>query len=477
MSMGQEIGSASFSKAERQAFRRRLADETRLLAERFAQGRLSTVEHVGGAELEAWLVDPALDPAPLNDRFLARFEDELCGAELGRFNIEFNTAPAPLRGRFLSGLQRSLDAVLARARETAGELDLDILVIGALPTLRDDQLNLGNLSPLNRYRALNEQVFAARHGEPIRLDIAGRQELRSVHCDVMLEAAATSFQLHWQLSAADAARYYNAALVASAPVLAVSVNSPYLFQRDLWAETRIPLFEQAVAVPGYHATGSGALARVGFGSGWVRGSLLELFDENRDEFPVLLPVVAAADPEQFVHLRLHNGTIWRWNRPVVGFDPDGRPHLRLEHRALPAGPTTVDMVASAALFFGLVQSLVVFPPAGPEPSFSDVKTNFYAAAREGLGALLRWFGGREVAAREVVRQMIDAAGSGLTALGVEPSEIDRYLAIIEARCATGRTGSDWQRRFIQRYPGQFTAMTREYLQRQKSGLPVHEWAL
>ena len=475
--MGQEIDSASFSETQRREFARRLADETRLLAERFAEGRLSTVEHVGGAELEAWLVDQALDAAPLNDRFLARFEDGLCGAELGRFNIEFNTAPAPLRGRFLSGLHRSLEAVLMRARATAGGLGLDILMIGTLPTLRDDQLNLRNLSPLNRYRALNEQVLAARRGEPIRLDIVGRQALRAMHCDVMLEAAATSFQLHWQLSSEDAARFYNAALVASAPVLAVSVNSPYLFQRDLWAETRIPLFEQAIAMPGYHAAGRGSLARVGFGSGWVRSSLLELFEENRDEFPVLLPVLSTDDPEQFAHLRLHNGTIWRWIRPVVGFDPDGQAHLRLEHRALPAGPTTIDMVASAAFFFGLVEGLVASPPAGPEPSFCDVRANFYAAAREGLGALLRWFGRRELAARDVVRQMIDAARSGLTTLGVEPDEADRYLAIIEARCATGRTGSDWQRRFLQRYPGQFSGMTREYLQRQKSGLPVHEWAL
>jgi len=475
--MGQEIGSASFSRAECQAFRLRLEDETRLLVQQIAEGRWSTVGHVGGAELEAWLVDQALDPAPLNDRFLARFEDEACSAELGRFNIEFNTPPAPLRGRFLSGLQRALDAVLARARETAGALDLDILMIGTLPTLRDDQLNLRNLSPLNRYHALNDQVFAARHGEPIRLDIAGKQELRSEHCDVMLEAAATSFQLHWQLSAADAVRHYNAALMASAPVLAVSVNSPYLFQRDLWAETRIPLFEQAVAVPGYPGAGGGSHARVGFGSGWVRESISELFEENRDEFPVLLPMLCDEPATRFAHLRLHNGTIWRWNRPVVGFDPDGRPHLRLEHRVLPAGPTTIDMVASTALFFGLVESLVLSPPAGPEPSFRDVTTNFYAAAREGLVARLRWFGGREVAARDGVLQMIEAARCGLSTLGVDSDESDRYLAIIEARCVTGQTGSDWQRRFLQRYPGQFTAMTREYLQRQKGGVPVHEWAI
>jgi hypothetical protein len=56
---------------------------------------------------------------------------------------------------------------------------------------------------------------------------------------------------------------------------------------------------------------------------YARESILECFEANRTRYPVLLPAVMDEPPESLAHLRLHNGTIWRWNRPLIGFDEQG----------------------------------------------------------------------------------------------------------------------------------------------------------
>ncbi|MEZ5448793.1 MAG: glutamate--cysteine ligase, partial [Thiolinea sp.] len=207
------------------------------------------------------------------------------------------------------------------------------------------------------------------------------------HDSLMLEAAATSFQIHMQLPAATAHHFYNAAIIASGPVMAVSGNSPFLFGHALWDETRIPLFEQAVN------TGREQPARVSFGTGFAQDSLIECFEENQALYPVLLPMLQDSPLEQFAHLRLHNGVIWRWNRPLIGFDADGKTHVRLEHRILPAGPSVPDMIANAALFYGLTSYLgQQFCAGEPLPmAFAIARENFYNAALRGLEARhMRW---------------------------------------------------------------------------------------
>jgi len=472
--MGQEIDRTQFAERDCLRFLQYLEQETASFSKLLQQGGVSSAGPVAGCELEGWLVRPDMSPAPINEDFLNRFEDPASSAELARFNVEFNTPALPLRGSVLAELHGVLDSVLERARAAAESLGVELLLIGILPTLQDSQLNLANLSNLNRYRALNEQIVAARQGQPIRLNICGHQHLESVHDDVMLEAATTSFQIHWQIPAEHSLRYYNAALIASAPAVAVSANSPFLFGFDLWAETRIPLFEQAIPVGGYRGAAHGPLHRVSFGTGWARQSIAEVFEENLQHFPVLLPILFATDPAQFSHLRLHNGTIWRWNRPLVGFDSDGTPHVRLEHRTIPAGPTVVDMVANAAFFYGLVESLIeeVEPPT---LGFAEAKDNFYLAARHGLSATLIWGGEHRPLASLIARQLMPRARCGLEKLAISTADIDHYLGIIEARVVSGRTGSEWQRNFIARHPGEFRAMTREYLNNQLGGQPVHEW--
>jgi hypothetical protein len=274
-----------------------------------------------------------------------------------------------------------------------------------------------------------------------------------------------------------AVRYYNAAQIVSAPMVAASVNSPYLFGKDLWDETRIPLFEQSVEVGGFAGASRGPVRRVSFGTGYAKESLYECFVENQEHFPVLLPIAFEAPDAQMRHLRLHNGTIWRWNRPLIGFDEDGTPHLRVEHRVLPAGPTVTDSIANAAFFYGLVHALATRDVAPEfELPFATARDNFYAAARDGLDAQLTWLDGRKRPVSSLLLdQLIPLARYGLGLLEIDAADRDLYLGIVKARLRNGCTGASWQRAYVARYGSDMQALTEAYYQRQQSGLPVHDW--
>jgi gamma-glutamyl:cysteine ligase YbdK (ATP-grasp superfamily) len=475
--MGDEISHTRFSRAEMEEYRRRLARETALLADWFSEGRFSSLAPVAGCELEAWLVDGHGCPAPLNEAFLARLDDPLVVPELSRFNVELNTPPQPLRGDCLARMEAALTATWQSCVRTAADLDARLVMIGILPTLRESQLSLANMSPLKRYRALNEQVLRLREGAPLELNIHGREHLKTRHGNVMLESATTSFQIHLKVGLAEAVRSYNAAILLSAPMVAVSANSPFLFGQDLWDETRIPLFEQSVAVGGFAGVAHGPLRRVSFGTGYARHSLLECFVENEQHFPVLLPILFDEADGSLPHLRLHNGTIWRWNRPLLGFDDDGTPHLRIEHRVIPGGPTMVDEVANMAFYYGLVTALVRQEPAAEEQlPFATARDNFYAAARDGLDSQVRWLDGRRHGMDWLLRErLLPLAAEGLTLLGIDAGQAARYLDIIDRRVAHGCTGAGWQRAFVARHGRDMALLTQAYWERQESGRPVHEW--
>ncbi|MHB1240189.1 MAG: glutamate--cysteine ligase [Gammaproteobacteria bacterium] len=476
--MGQEIETSRFEERDFVDFRERLRVETAILAQWFRAGRFVADTGVGGYELEAWLVDPQLRPAPVNAEFIQRLGDPRVVPELARFNVEINGTPQALRGATLGAMHRELDAIWARCSQAAAGLGAQVLMTGILPTVEEAELSLANMSPMVRYRALNDQVLRLRDGRPLRLDIQGREHLRTEHHDLMLEAAATSFQIHLQVAEPRAVRFYNAALIISAPMVAATANSPYLFGCDLWDETRVPLFEQSVEVGGYDGAACGPMRRVTFGSGYGRDSLLEWFLENQDHYPVLLPMSFSDPPEALSHLRLHNGTIWRWNRPLIGFESPGRPHLRLEHRVVPGGPTVVDTVANAALFFGLAQALAtrLAPPEG-QLAFAAARDNFYNAARSGLRASVDWVGGRRVPVQTLLlEELLPAAHQGLRQLEMDATDIDYYLGIMEARVRTGRNGAAWQRGYVERHGRDMVALTAAYLERQAGGAPVHEWA-
>jgi hypothetical protein len=475
--MGKEIEGFDFDAAAFARFRARVARETALLEEWMGAGAMAEAPYVAGFELEAWLVDRELAPAPINEAYLAALASELVVPELSKFNVELNGTPQVLGPGALLRLERELAATWRHCLAVAADLDATLVMIGILPTVNEADLCLANMSPLNRYHALNRQVMRARRGRAITVDIGGREHLLTKHRDVMLEAATTSFQVHLQVPASRAARYYNASLVLSAPILAACGNSPFLFGHDLWDETRIPLFEQAVALGGKGHAAHDPAHRVTFGGGYVRASLLECFAENETFYPCLLPMTFREGAATLEHLRLHNGTIWRWNRPLIGFDDSGTPHFRIEHRVLPSGPSVVDMIANAALYFGLVHHFAGCARA-PETRlpFERARENLYRAAREGLASQLTWLDGTETDARTLLLDaLLPVARIGLSGLGLEAAEIDRYLGLIESRVRSGQTGAAWLRRHHDATGCDFARLTSAYLAHQRSGAPVHEW--
>ncbi|WP_290652095.1 glutamate-cysteine ligase family protein [Aquisalimonas sp.] len=479
--MGEEITRSSFSAEEFQRFRQHLNEETQQLEQWFQDNALSPDAGVCGLELEGWLLDRDWQAAAENEAFLQGLNDPLVVPELSRFNFEINTTPQPRHARMFKRIHRQLRDIWGRCKQQADTLGLVPLQIGILPTLKDDVMTVENMSPLQRYHALNEQVLVHRHGTPLNIDISGDHDrLQVVHHDVMTEAATTSLQIHIQLDNERAVRFYNAAHVLAAPMVASCANSPYLFGQELWEESRIPLFEQSVSVPAFHDREGHLIERATFGTRYVQDSLMEIFRENRDFFPVLLPALHPDGAHRLAHLRLHNGTIWRWNRPLVDFDGQGRPTLRLEHRVTPAGPSLPDVIANILFFYGLIHYLADLADA-PEHrlAFEHNVANFYQAARHGMAATVFWLDGHEHELRELLLgELVPAAAHTLGELGIDREDIDTYLhAIVAARLRSGQTGSAWQKRFVARHGRDFQNLTRAYYCQQQRQVPVHQWTI
>lgn len=472
--MGQEIGTSGFAEADFTAFRARLADETADIAHRLAGGRLSHAGPIAGFELEAWLVDPDYYPAPYNQSFLARLDDPLVVPELSRFNIELNGLPRGLAGDGLFLLEQDLDATLRRCIAAAHDEVATVIAIGTLPTLRESDLSLDNMTPSNRYAALNRELQRLRGGAPVLVDIdcaePGGRHLKTSHSDVMLEAAATSFQLHYQVPVERISATLNASMVLSAPLVALAANSPFLFGHALWHETRIAIFEQAFE---HGVPGAATLPRVTFGSGYAGPDPTGLFAENLARYPVVLPVCDSS--AHLPHLRLHNGTVWRWNRLLVGFDEDDTPHLRIEQRVMPAGPTVLDMMANAAFYYGAVHMLATRPQRVENVlGFQAARSNFYTAARLSMGAEIAWLDGSMHPVRDVLRELVPLAREGLHRQGVNATLVDRYMDLVELRVASGRNGAAWQLAHFARHRDLFR-LTADYAEHQRSAMPVHEW--
>jgi len=474
--MGQEIPHSSFGEEDFRHYQKMLEDESALLKQWFDEQRFECAHPVAGCELEAWLIDDRGMPAPVNVECLEALDEEEASPELSQYNIELNFPPLELRQHALSDMQQALQAGWDNLCAVAKQNNAGCVCCGILPTLQDKQLSPDFMSPLNRYYALNEQVLAMRGGEPLHIDIFGREHLSLDRHDVMLESATTSFQVHMQVPQDHAARYLNASMILSAPLVAVSANSPYLFGYDLWDETRIPVFEQSVASGGFSHASHGPLKRITFGNDYVRESLWECFEENLQHYPVLLPHDFGKPAKEMAHLQLHNGTIWRWNRPLININ-GGIPHLRIEQRVIPAGPSMVDMVANMAFYYGLVEAMAHQDKA-PETllEFALARDNFYKAAKQGPGAHIQWLGGEHIAMDKLVLEhLLEQAWQGLERLGIDADEIRRYLGVIEQRVASGQTGTGWQREFVARHGDDMHQLLSAYRERQYGGLPVHEW--
>ncbi|MCP3867256.1 MAG: glutamate--cysteine ligase [Gammaproteobacteria bacterium] len=469
--MGQEIADSHFKPEDFQDFSRRLANETRLLEQWFTEGDIPQSDHVGGFELEAWLLDRQARPKSVNQELLRLLQDPLVVPELARFNLELNGSPQPLQGAALSRLADELAVTWAKCNQAAKRFDTRLAMIGILPTVVEQDLTTDNMSSMQRYQALDEQLARLRGGGALEMDIAGRERLSFRHEDVMLESATTSFQVHLKVNAESAGRFYNAAKILSAPMVALSANSPYLFGYELWDETRIPLFEQAIKVGDTDLT-----KRVTLGIGYV-DSILDCFRANRDRYPVLLPQLMDEPERQLAHLRLHNGTVWRWNRPLIGFDQNDVPHIRIEHRVIPAGPTVTDSIANAAFFYGAVCALAGWS-VSPESRlpYPRAKANFYQAARWGINADLQWLDQESGSVRDLCRhRLLPLAREGLGSLGIDPGEIEYWLGVISGRLENSQNGAVWQRMWVRRHGQDMAGLTEAYLINQESGRPVHQW--
>ena len=474
--MGSEVPHRFFDADDFSHFRERLDAETALLKTMFEDGSFSRRGDVAGFELEAWLVNDKGEPLADNDRFLETLASPLVVPELAKFNIELNGSPCSLSGKVFSRMHDELSATWRKCSETADSLGCAVVAIGTLPTASEEIFVDANMSEMLRYKSLNDRIMALRDGKKLQVDIEGEEALSLEHHDVMLEAAATSFQIHLQCRPDQAVRDFNASLIAAAPLVAIGANSPFLFGHSLWDESRIPLFEQAVDVGEYNKP------RVTFGDDYVQGSMFEIFEQNRTEHMILLPVVEPTPASKFTHLRFQNGTMWRWVRPLIGFDFDGQVHLRIEQRVPSAGPTLVDCVANAAFYYGLVRGFgLEGEPPETKLGFADAKQNFYTAARYGLGAQIRWWddhGLTQTSIRQlIVEKLVPLAMLGLQSLGIPDEEISRFINIIAERAENSQNGAAWQRRWMGLTGGTLNELVGVYRQHQATDHPVHSWPL
>jgi hypothetical protein len=487
--VGEDVAETIFTGEDRKRYREKVKACLDVFARMLAESRFDADRRSIGLEIELNITEESGEPALANQHVLEMIADPAWQTELAQFNIEINIPPRTLGDGVMAELETTVRASLNHAEEGARKARARLLMVGIMPTLTEDLLDGSVLSANPRYALLNEQFFAAR-GEDLHLAIDGVERLSTYADTIAPEAACTSVQLHQLVDPVVFARHWNAAQCIAGIQLAIGANSPFFFGRELWRETRIALFEQATDTRPEELKAQGVRPRVWFGERWIT-SIFDLFEENVRYFPALLPVCDPEDPVEMLErgdiphlaeLRLHNGTIYRWNRPIYDV-VRGRPHLRVENRVLPAGPTVVDTLANAAFYYGLVRVLADEErPLWSQMSFSAAEENFHACAREGIEARVYWPGLGEVPAAELVlRRLLPMAHEGLERWGVDAADRDRLLGIVERRCVELRNGASWQADTFHRLyvhadrPDALREMTVRYRELMHSNEPVHTW--
>jgi gamma-glutamyl:cysteine ligase YbdK (ATP-grasp superfamily) len=493
--MGEKVVAGAFDLADRRMYRRKLQQCLLGLERLLDEKRFDRPRNLMGLEIELNLADSDGLPRMMNEEVLERIASRDFQTELAQFNIEVNIAPHRLSGRVLDRLAEELRTGLGYADRMAREVGAHIVMVGILPTLEAQDLVSANLSRADRYTLLNDRILAMR-GEDITLDIEGVERLVYTSSSIAPEAACTSMQMHLQVTPGRFAAVWNAAQAVSGPQIAAGANSPFLFGRELWRETRPLLFQQSTDTRPQELRAQGVRPLAWFGERWI-DSAADLFAENVRYFPSLLPICDDEDPlrvlddggvPQLRELTLHNGTIYRWNRPVYEV-VDGVPHLRVENRVMPAGPTVADVIANAAFYYGLVRALAEAPrPLWQRMPFDAAAANFDAACRDGINAVLHWPRGRggslaEIPAADLIRdELLPLADAGLTGWGIEAVDRDHYLGIIEQRCRRRVNGAEWQAATFHRQlelgldrRAALAAMTQLYRAHMEAGDPVHTW--
>lgn len=489
--MGIQDVSRSENAAQIRRFTRHIMQDMRALEHMLEKDMFETDIQRVGAEQELFLVDRNAQPAPLAEEVLALAEDPRVVNELTRFNLEINLDPLEFTNTCFSTMEADLNRLIEAVRVLCGKLDTELVLTGILPTIHAWDLRLENMAPKQRYYTLNDTIMSLKGGLA-QYHIRGVDELFFQHDNIMVEGCNTSFQVHLQVTPDRFAHFYNIAQLVSAPVLASAANSPVLFGKRLWRETRIALFQQAVDTRASNLYLRDMSPRVHFGTEWVDESVLEIFQEDIARFRVIMtseyedPFEALSKGEvpKLKALQLHNGTVYRWNRACYGISGD-KPHLRIENRLLPSGPTVVDEVANAAFWTGLVYGLGnEIEDVRERLTFDDAKSNFIGAARRGLASEVDWIDDRRYSAADLIRgQLLDTARKGLQMRGVRDEDIQRYLSVIDDRVASKRTGAQWQLHSLASMKKEGTSTRAERLdalvngmiRRQKEGHPGHEW--
>ena len=475
-----------------QAFMKALLEDLRALAFILEDGRIEDGITRIGAEQEMFLIDRHLRPAPVSVEVLNGANDARLTTEIARFNLEANLTPLELGNNCFTRMEQELSDLITLARQSAANHGAEIFLSGILPTLLKSDLTLDNLTPIPRYHELNRGVIRQRGG-PLAIHIKGLDELHLTHDNIMMESCNTSFQVHFQSNAKEFANHYNVAQAITAPVLAAAVNSPLLFGQRLWQETRVALFQHSTDERSRPQLARHHPTRVNFGDAWLQNSVIELFHEQITRFrPIMITqpdenpfaVLARGETPLLSALRMHNGTVWRWNRACYGVS-EGVPHLRIENRALPSGPTVVDQIANAAFFTGLMAALPqVYGNIAARMAFDDAKLNFFRAARHGLDAQFQWIDGRTHSAPALILDhLLPIAREGLNRAQVASEDVDKYLGIIEERVQSGQTGASWIRKSLATMDNSISKdarqrqLTSAMLVNQKQGQPVHRWPL
>ncbi|MFE6097166.1 glutamate--cysteine ligase [Streptomyces massasporeus] len=489
--MGRDVPALVFTREDRRRYREKMHTDLEVLARMLHESGFESERPRVGLEIELNLVDDAGLPVMRNTDVLQAIADPAWSSELGRFNLEINIPPRQLTAGGPGSWEQAIRDALNHAEDRAAAVGAHLIMVGILPTLGESDVSGSALSGDPRYRLLNEQIFAAR-GEDLRIKVDGVERLSTYADTITPEAACTSTQFHLQVDPKEFPHYWNAAQAIAGVQIALAANSPYLFGKELWRETRIPLFEQATDTRPEEIKAQGVRPRVWFGERWIT-SVFDLFEENVRYFPALLPLCEDEDPQkeldsggvpQLGELTLHNGTIYRWNRPIYAVTDSG-PHLRIENRVLPAGPTVADIIANGAFYYGLTRALVDEDrPVWTRMSFSVAEENLHTAARDGIDARLYWPGVGEVPVTELVlRRLLPLAHKGLELTGMDAAWREPLLGIIEQRCVTARNGALWQAEMVHHLEKAgisdrreaLRQMTRTYMDYMHMNAPAHTW--
>lgn len=490
--MGDKQVSMESDESRMRHFTKAVLNDLQALETMIADGILEDDVLRIGAEQEMFLVDSAMRPSPTVLEVLEKAGDERLTTEIGRFNIEANLTPLDFSGACLAKLESELNEVVDIVRQTARCLGSDAVLCGILPTIQRSDLNERNLTPNPRYLALN-RVLTELHGSERLIHIKGLDELRLLLKDTFIEFCNTSFQVHLQVGISDFVKYYNWAQAITAPVLASAVNSPILLGHRLWQETRLALFQHAVDERSPTQHERDRPARVTFGRDWVRNSILDVFHEDVARFRIIftreleensVETLSAGNIPQLHAWRMHNGTIWRWNRACYGV-LNGKPGLRIEARFLPAGPSLADEVANAAFFLGLMMAMPAeFGDVTRKMSFDDAKQNFFSTARFGLKSQIVWFDGESwPAKRLILEELLPRARIGLGMVGIDANDIEKYFGIIQERVQQEKTGSKWMLDSLAsmdkpaKQNVRMRSLTEAMKTNQESGNPLHLWPL